>query len=322
MAGRSQNPNASKNAKRRERRGRLSDRLHLAEQDANRMQQRYEPAARAATSSPRGKPSRAAHLQEPLVEAKEELVSSGDDRDQRGVLDAADHMQDKGESSDDAGASGSRGRAKREVDDLDEAPGGASGWIERGRAVKQQQEGERRLRLRSAERPPWRAPKEEHADEGLRGVKRVLPRWRVEQELEREQRETERTLSDEECILSKIATQLLRWGRSDVVTHHGRRTVYLERYRPGKWYSVEELALAMGVLESDLPLRVLLSEGSHGPRVLHQQQGGRIWIQARWTGDRGGRGHRDGARHEHRAGFFEPGGEGEARSGRRGHGGR
>ena len=81
MAGRSPNPNAGKNAKRRERRGRLSDRLHLAEQDANRMQQRYEPAARAATSSPRGKPSRAAHLQEPLVEAKEELVSSGDDRD-------------------------------------------------------------------------------------------------------------------------------------------------------------------------------------------------------------------------------------------------
>ena len=127
-------------------------------------------------------------------------------------------------------------------------------------------------------------------------------------------------MSEEEHIHSKIATQLLRWGRSDLGTHHGRRTVCLEGWSPGKWYSVEELALAMGVLESDLPLEVLLSDGKHGPRVLHQQKGGRIWIRARWTAGLGGRGHRgarqqherheqreareqrDGARHEQRAG--------------------
>ena len=200
--------------------------------------------------------------------------------------------------------------------------------------AKQQQEGERHLRLRSAERPPWRAAKEEHTAAGLRGVKRVLPRWQVEQEIEREQCEAEQALSEEEHIHSKIATQLLRWGRSDLVTHHGRRTVCLEGWSPSKWYSVEELALAMGVLESDLPLEVLLSDGKHGPRVLHQQQGGRIWIKARWTAGLGGRGHcgarqqhegheqheareqRDGARHEQRAGH------GDSHVGRRGGGGR
>ena len=44
----------------------------------------------------------------------------------------------------------------------------------------------------------------------LRGIKRVLPRWQVEQTLEKE---GQKLLSPSERVLSKVSTQLLRWGR-------------------------------------------------------------------------------------------------------------
>ena len=94
MASRFEAKNAVKNAKRRDRRVKLADRLHLAEKDADRIQKRFEPSGRASTSSPRGKPSHAAHLREHLVEPKEELLSPGDERDHvQGDLDANDYMQ-------------------------------------------------------------------------------------------------------------------------------------------------------------------------------------------------------------------------------------
>ena len=119
-----------------------------------------------------------------------------------------------------AGAGGSTGVAvlsrstsakSHEVEDLDasaymgedvqssdeeKATSGASAWIERGRLAKREyEEGRQRqgLRLRSAEperrqqRPPWRAAGTEGYANGLRGIKRVLPRWQVEQTLEEEE---------------------------------------------------------------------------------------------------------------------------------------
>jgi hypothetical protein len=129
----------------------------------------------------------------------------------------------------------------------------------------------------------------------------------VEQQLEREE---QRPLSATEHLHSKVSTQLLRWGRCDVDGSDGIRSIHLDGWAADKWFSVDDVAEAMQVHRSDLPLAVLLSQGKHGPRVLHKYEGVQLLVKARWTGGRRQhqqeqRGNRDQS--EHRRGHDQHG---------------
>jgi hypothetical protein len=187
----------------------------------------------------------------------------------------------------------------------------ASEWLEQGRGDRGR--GAVRLRARRTPEPdqrggqpggqraapPWRQESQ------LRGIKRVLPRREVERDLERDLDRArpldvanfpEVELSEEDQHLSKVSTQLLRWGRADVLTEHeGRRTLWLPNWSPESWFSLSDIARSMFVHRDQLPAAVLLSQGSHGPRVLCRELHGRVVFKASWTEEqRRGRGQRGG----------------------------
>jgi len=234
------------NAKRSERRRKLSARLALAEPSAG-VPRSEEQAAKKV------KPTRAAYL----VEAKAEPETSEEHED-------------------------------------------ASAWLEKGRLSKmargKSSECTRRpARLRTAEEASRARTKSKHQGapwrssgagglEGcpLDGGRDVVPRWKVEGELQRAQR-GQRGCQPSATLLSKAAAQLLRWGRSDIV-----KTIRLQGWTPGAWVAVTELAKAMGVRAEQLPAEVLQSMGGHGPRVEYQQREGgqEPLVRACWTTDR------------------------------------
>ena len=242
----------------------------------------------------RGKPSRAAHLA-PLG-ARDEPGRTDSDEDVHSSLDARDFMAEDVRSS-------SR-----------EPSRSASAWMEEGRIQKEQGYGGRgrgavRLRPRRSVEPEQhrgqpsgqQAPPPWRQEDELRGIKRVLPRWEVELGLKRAQpldlsNFPAAELSEEDKNLSKVSTQLLRWGRADVESEGGgRRTLWLQNWAPDAWYSLDDIARSMHVPRDKLPIAVLCSEGSRGPRVIAREQHGRVVFKARWTSEeRRGRGQRGG----------------------------
>ena len=242
----------------------------------------------------RGKPSRAAHLA-PLG-ARDEPGRVDSDEDVHCSLDAWDFMAEDVRSS-------SR-----------EPSRSASAWMEEGRMQKEEGHGGRgrgavRLRPRRSVEPEQRrgqpsgqqAPPPWRQEGELRGIKRVLPRWEVERGLDRAQpldlsNFPAVELSEEDRNLSKVSTQLLRWGRADVESEGGgQRTLWLQNWAPDAWFSLGDIARSMHVPRDKLPIAVLCSEGSRGPRVLCREQHGRVVFKARWTSEeRRGRGQRGG----------------------------
>ena len=179
----------------------------------------------------------------------------------------------------------------------------ASTWMERGRvdkvaASKRRASPRKAVRLRSADEsrrkstkislhePPWRAASSQGFDEGpLAGGRDVVPRWKVEEKLQR----SERGGQDKQhstILLGKVATQLLRWGRSDIRGDGGAiKSIKLSGWKPGAWVTVAELAETMGVRPELLGADVLESSGRHGPRLLFQERQGELGprVKACWT---------------------------------------
>jgi hypothetical protein len=106
-------------------------------------------------------------------------------------------------------------------------------------------------------------------------------------------------LSPDDRNLSKVSTQLLRWGRADVISQGGgQRSLWLDDWSPLGWYTLGQISRAMGVPREALPLEILCTEGHHGQRVLCKEEEGRAVFKARWTSDEvQRRGHRGGHRH-------------------------
>ena len=218
-------PGLTKNQKRGLRRNNLDARLALARRDACSLEEEPRlgrsvspPPKRLLTPEPkaepvvRGRPSRAAHLEAVKTEPK----SEGSDLDASGLM------------GEDVRSSSEEGRAKPS----------ASSWMETGRLAKKEELGERGrgpLRLRSVEpgrrqggasastgleTAPWKREARDGSAAVLQGIKRVLPRWEVEQAMAEERRVP---LTPDEAALSKISTQLLRWGRADIVANGGQK---------------------------------------------------------------------------------------------------
>ena len=250
----------------------------------------------------KGKPSRAAHLT-PL-EGRGETYHIDSDEDVHSSLDPHGHMGEDVASS--SGRESSRGPSR-------EPSRSATERLEKGRGDRGR--GAVRLRpRRTAESsqhsgqaggqgaaPPWRR------EGNLRGIKRVLPRHEVERDLERELNRARPLdvlpfpaveMSREGRHLSRASTQLLRWGRADVDTEHeGRRTLWLPNWAPDAWFSRDDIARGMCVRRDQLPDAVLLSQGSHGPRVVCRELHGRMEFKANWTVEqRSGGGQRGGQR--------------------------
>jgi hypothetical protein len=305
MASSSYAPGLTKNQKRGLRRSNLEARLALARRDARGMEEE-PPLGRSVSPPPeclltpepkvepevRGRPSRAAHLDE----VKDEPKSEGSD------VDASRLM------GEDVRSSSEEAKAKPKPS--------SSSWLQAGLAKKEElrERGRGPLRLRSVEparressagpssgleTPPWRREARDGSVAALQGIKRVLPRWEVELAMAEEQRVP---LTPDEVVLSKICAQLLRWGRADIVANGGqKRSLRLDSWEPGKWYTAKQLARTMGVASESLTTDILRSEGSHGPRALSKNEGGEMFFKARWTeeceqqaeqqrGRRGGRG--------------------------------
>ena len=286
MAGRYEK-GMSVNQKRNVRRG-LSDRLHLAVRDAQgasgsggrALGHEDEPAAR------RARPSRAPYLSSGgvKIEAKiEELEDSAEEAEERdGVAEKVEPLDVDHESS-----------------EPEPTGGGASSWMESGLRSKtrlgatdrggrtqlvsaeEARRAKRGTSSGSVDPPPWRV-----ASPGcgpLAGGRGVVPRWKVEETLETGPEE-ERAGPDKQLV-SKVATQLLRWGRSDVACTGGRvRSVHLPGWAPDEWVSLPHLAEAMGVRPDELE-GALQSVGRHGPRILFEEQAGPEGprVKARWT---------------------------------------
>ena len=133
---------------------------------------------------------------------------------------------------------------------------------------------------------PWRAASSHGFDEGpLVGGRDVVPRWKTEEKLERSERGGHGK-QHSTILLGKVATQLLRWGRSDIRGDGGAvKSVKLCGWKPGAWVTVAELADTMGVRPELLGADVLESSGSHGPRLLYQERQGDRGprVKACWT---------------------------------------
>ena len=116
-----------------------------------------------------------------------------------------------------------------------------------------------------AERPPWRSGgSSENEARLLRGCRKIIPRWQVEASIGTPKEE--RPL--DAVLLSKIATQLLRWGRSDLRMADGSKaTVTIPNWSPTGWIPLSEVAALLEVSE-DFLAESLPSCGRHGPRVL------------------------------------------------------
>ena len=247
----------------------------------------------------RGKPSQAAHLT-PLDDRSEPRCIDIDE-DGHSSLDPYDHMGEDVASSSDHELSRVRGR---------EPSRSASEWLEEGRgglgrgAVRLRPRRETEPAQHGGESGGRRAAPPWHREGVLRGIKRVLPRREVERDLERDLDRAQALgeadvpaveLTEEEQLLSRVPTQLLRWGRADVVTEHeGRRTLWLPNWAPDAWFSLSDIARSMCVRRDQLPAAVLLSQGGHGPRVLCREMQGRVEFKANWTDEQKSDGWRRG----------------------------
>ena len=127
--------------------------------------------------------------------------------------------------------------------------------------------------------PPWgpRGSKQRRWE----GACAVRPRWQVEQDLDEEawrraqEEEDERNHAKrslyKDTLLSKAATQLLRWGRADIVERRGGiRHVHLPGWTEGNglfgsWHDLGVLSRLLDA-EEEVLREVLVSVGKHGPR--------------------------------------------------------
>ncbi len=90
-------------------------------------------------------------------------------------------------------------------------------------------------------------------------------------------------------VISKVGTQLLRWGRSDISCGGGRvRCLTLPGWEPDAWTDAQHLANTMQV-STELLVEVLQSDGRRGPRILFEQNAGRgtACVKARSTKKKG-----------------------------------
>jgi hypothetical protein len=276
------------NAKRSERRRNLAERLELARRDAGTLRGEEQSAKRT-------KPTRAPYL----LEAKEE--SESDLEPSAGAADAEPDAVEEAANLE-HGEEGAEHRRQDEQIDSSEEGEDASTWMERGRVDKMSASSRRgsprqAVRLRSAgelrrksskislQEPPWRSASSQGFEEGpLAGVRDVVPRWKVEEKLQRERGGQNQQHSD--VLLGKVATQLLRWGRSDLRGEGGTiKSIKLSGWKPGAWVTVEELAETMGVRPEQLSADVLETKGSHGQRLLVQERQGGLGprVKACWA---------------------------------------
>ena len=198
---------------------------------------------------------------------------------------------------------------RRQDEQIDSSGEGedASTWMERGRVDKMsassrrgspRQAARQAVRLRSAgelrrksskislQEPPWRSASSQGFEEGpLAGVRDVVPRWKVEEKLQHDERGGQ-DQQHSDILSGKVATQLLRWGRSDLRGEGGTiKSIKLSGWKPGAWVTVEELAETMGVLPEQLSTDVLETCGKHGQRLLVQERQGGLGpqVKANWA---------------------------------------
>ena len=281
------------NFKRSERRKNLAARLELAERDAGTLRNDEQTAKRT-------KPTRAPYL----VEAKEEPEASEEKDDEPSPGEAVAFPEGGAETAGaEPGTEDTGYKYQGEQIDSSGDEEDASTWMERGRvdklaAGKRRASPRKAVRLRSADEArrkstkislheaPWRAASSHGFDEGpLVGGRDVVPRWKIEEKLERSERGGHGK-QHSTILLGKVATQLLRWGRSDIRGDGGAvKSVKLCGWKPGAWVTVAELADTMGVRPELLGADVLDSSGSHGPRLLYQERQGDRGprVKACWT---------------------------------------
>ena len=281
------------NLKRSERRRNLAARLELAQRDAGTLRGEEQMAKRT-------KPTRAPYL----LEAKEESEAS-EENDLEPSAGAADAEPDAVEEAANLEPGEEDAEHRRQGEQIDSSEEGedASTWMERGRVNKAAASSRRgsprqAVRLRSAgelrrksskislQEPPWRSASSQGFEEGpLAGVRDVVPRWKVEEKLQRNERGGQ-DQQHSDILLGKVATQLLRWGRSDLRGEGGAiKSIKLSGWKPGAWVTVAELAETMGVRPELLSSDVLESTGSHGQRLLVQQRQGGLGprVKACWA---------------------------------------
>ena len=298
-----------KNQKRKVRRT-LTDRLHMALRDAQsgRMSQpedvRSEPEEPATR---RAKPSRAPHLVGVKDEPEDVKSELGDVKAE--LADVRSEEED--EPADEAWEVHSKSEAEgleEESSEPEVGGGGAFAWIESGLRRKQHEDAAGGVRVRlvpatacksaarrgssssaaggSAE-PPWRS---RSGPGPLAGGRDVLPRWRVEDDLLEMERGGSEAEEPDHQLISKVGTQLLRWGRSDIWCVGGRvRSLTLPGWAPDAWTDVQHLASTLQV-RPELLVEVLRSEhDTRGPRILFEQDTGRgvTRVRARWTKGKG-----------------------------------
>jgi hypothetical protein len=281
------------NLKRSERRRNLAARLELAQRDAGTLRSEEQTAKRT-------KPTRAPYL----LEAKEESEASEEKDLEPSPGEAGAEPEAVEETANsEPGAEDTEHKHQGEQIDSSGEDESASTWMERGRVDKVAASSRRgsprkAVRLRSADElrrksskislhePPWRSASSQGFDEGpLAGVRDVVPRWKVEEKLQRNERGGQ-DKQHSTILLGKVATQLLRWGRSDLRGDGGAiKSIKLSGWKPGAWVTVAELAETMGVRPELLSADVLESSGSHGPRLLVQERQGGLGprVKACWT---------------------------------------
>ena len=250
------------NAKRSVRRRNLAERLELAARDADEWGGEEQSAKRT-------KPTRAPYLQKAKVESESDMEPSAGaaGSEPRAVDEAEDLEPDEKDAE-----------RRREDEQISSEEGeGASSWIEKGRAAKTVELRSHKACKIKREVPPWRSAP-------LAGVRDVVPRWKVEEKLQRERTGQNQPYND--VLLGKVATQLLRWGRSDLQAQGGTtKTLVLAGWKANEWVSVEHLAETMGVLPRQLSKDVLETCGKHGQRLLVQERQGGLGpqVKANWA---------------------------------------
>jgi len=282
---------ASINAKRSERRRSLATRLELAEQDAGVPRSEEQPAKST-------KPTLAPYL----VEEKAEPESSEEHESEPSPVGASAAAEEPAETLE-------KEPGAVQVEQIDSSEEGErpSAWLGKGRHNKMPRGGSSTsahgpVRLRTAkeagrarakgklQEAPWRSAGSSGSAGGhLAGGRGVAPRWKIEGELERAERGERggRGKGPSSTLLSKAATQLLRWGRTDIRGAGSTiKTIKLQGWAPRAWFAVSELASALEVRAEQLCGEVLQSMGSHGPRVEYQERDGdqEPRVRACWAG--------------------------------------
>ena len=261
----------SKNQKRRVR---LHDRLALAAQDA--ASRTGEPPARTTTLAGRGQGSEGskAELQKPTkAPCLEDTISISDGEEQ---IAGGIATPPKGAGRGERRAWSARGRGSRpqqlclrtaqEVKRDASAMSSTERWLELPAAQRARikKEGKSEPAPPTAgfgfeEIPPWRTGAEGKV---LRDCRRIVPRWQVEKAL---QAADQQTLDP--VLVSKVGTQLLRWGGSDLQKSDGSMvSLTLVDWQPQHWFPLANLAAELDVDVAYLE-EVLPSLGRHGPRV-------------------------------------------------------